>query len=1070
MVNKKQQVRLVRCPKCAEVLQEPEHVPLYTCGGCDTILQAKNYKGHQRNTALSSLEQKVGRSNGVSYAPDGGESSGSSQISSSSGEHLEGQAPVSDLRNSEQNGTSISSGSTSVSKKSDILEIKEDGERGNRYDGNHSKSEQKGSANSVQHTALSEETSFIDIKENGEIDEQSDPKNQVDDYLTVLENVETEQLSLANSVKDDNGLDEQCDGVSVEIPYQHQLGIVIGETSEVEDSHVLENKELQQLTTEEESTEDEDDQHEQELKRCVHSANDASSLSESLAVEYPEEYLASKHNVPEETRKMHLLEEHSHQDQQKQKQVNNGYSAEDASSCAESPTHFDCENLAEHDSSDQQISGETRNFHLIEKLSHPDTSGKEVKYLDADEPEAAVSGKEQEKGPGSIEQAGYENSAIGDTTSSIESLEICEPVQSASDCQAEHDASDQKLSDEIREMQLQEECLYHTAEIEIHHHDSNEPDELETLGNEKFHHSDRTDLVEGIKDQLESVKRSCAGSSLTEATQVLNTDSVSGTEDGSEVCGRDHVTTPSSATDSKPSQEMGTTKISEDFHCEISRQKIENFGDNAACIASEVGSIPKENPRSLTKRSPGYDGSVSSCDGNDDKFPEQPEQVDEETLSTANAVSGYDNAEERREWNSARSERSISRNSGVPTQDRSSSSMPIDKKLKRCVIEEGSLEGNGNSQRNNAYRLDRDSFVPRVPYHRKSSEMTYETGSCSSYALHDEPSSYQMHHHPCRRTFAEAPFLREKEFLPMYYNSETSGEINDRPNYHDVIDRRRRAESWAQSGTLPRMQYSGELFGGRHSYMHRYPDDRRWSTQLPQPGVYYNSGAYMGPSWETWWDPYDSYLTSPPQYLGSDSSCAWGLDTLSLSDDLRHKDQVMRRLYLREKQQAVKKQFRPIAGGTPFITCNFCFNILQLPTNFLISRRSRREIHKLKCGACSKVLEFSLENEGTLAPCETIIDRNINLIGKSQANHSRQSSLNSANARELLSQNSLRASGRDKRELVHGSLSSRETSEILNDTEPTARGRPPRVTWKVPSRSKSPLHRLMGYPSLKDML
>ena len=966
------------------------------------FIAAKNYKGHHRNTALSSLEQNVGRSNGVTYARNGGESSGSSQRSSSSGEHSEGQAPVSDLRNSEQNGTSISSDSNSVSKKSDILENEEDGERGNRFDGNHSKSDQKGSANSVQHTVLSEETSFIDIKEIGEIDdEQSDPKNQVDDYLTVLENVETEQLSLANSVKeDDNGQDEQCDGVSVENPYQHQLGIVIGETSEVEDSHVLENKELQQLTTEEESTEDEDDQHELELKRCVHSGNDASSLSESPAVEYPEEYLASKHNAPEETSKMHLLEEHSHQDQQKQKQVNNGDSAKDVSSCAESPTHFDCENLTEHDSSDQQISGETRNFHLIEKLSHPDTSGKEVKYLDADEPEVAVSGKEQEKGPGSIEQVGYENSAIGDTSSSIEYLEICEPVHS--DCQAEHDASDQKLSDEIREMHLQEESLHHIAEIEIHHHDSNELDELENLGNEKHNHSDPVDLVEGIKDQLESVKLSCAGSSLTEATQVLNVDSVFGTEDGLEVCGRDHVTTPSSATDSKASQEMGTPKISEDFHCGNSSL------DNADYIVSEVGSVLKE--------------------------------------------------------------RSTRRNSGVPTQDGSSSSLPIDQKVKRGVKEEGPLEGNGNSQRNNACTLNRDSFVRRVPYHRKGSEMTYETGSCSSYALHDEPSSYQMHHHLCRRKFSEAPFLREKEFLPMYYNSETSGEINDRPNYHDFIDRWRRAESWTQSGTLPQMQYSGELFGGRNSYMHRYPDDRIWSAQLPPPGVYYHSGAYMGPSWETRWDPYDSYLTSPPQYLGSDLSCAWGHDTLSISDDLRHKDQVRRRLYLREKRQAVKKQFRPIAGGTPFITCNFCFNILQLPTNFLISRRSRREIHKLKCGACSKVLEFSLENEGSFAPCETIIHRNINFIEKSQANHSRQSSLNSANVRGFVSQNSLSASGRDKRELIHGSLSNRETLEVLYDTEPTAREIPLRVTWKVPSRSKSPLHRLMGYPSLKDLL
>ncbi|KAK4800638.1 hypothetical protein SAY86_021125 [Trapa natans] len=35
-------VRLVKCPKCEKVLPEFPDVPVYRCGGCDTILQAKN--------------------------------------------------------------------------------------------------------------------------------------------------------------------------------------------------------------------------------------------------------------------------------------------------------------------------------------------------------------------------------------------------------------------------------------------------------------------------------------------------------------------------------------------------------------------------------------------------------------------------------------------------------------------------------------------------------------------------------------------------------------------------------------------------------------------------------------------------------------------------------------------------------------------------------------------------------------------------------------------------------------------------------------------------------------------
>ncbi|CAA7032001.1 unnamed protein product [Microthlaspi erraticum] len=36
-----QRVRLVKCPKCLKILQEDEDVPVYQCGGCSAILQAK---------------------------------------------------------------------------------------------------------------------------------------------------------------------------------------------------------------------------------------------------------------------------------------------------------------------------------------------------------------------------------------------------------------------------------------------------------------------------------------------------------------------------------------------------------------------------------------------------------------------------------------------------------------------------------------------------------------------------------------------------------------------------------------------------------------------------------------------------------------------------------------------------------------------------------------------------------------------------------------------------------------------------------------------------------------------
>lgn len=172
---------------------------------------------------------------------------------------------------------------------------------------------------------------------------------------------------------------------------------------------------------------------------------------------------------------------------------------------------------------------------------------------------------------------------------------------------------------------------------------------------------------------------------------------------------------------------------------------------------------------------------------------------------------------------------------------------------------------------------------------------------------------------------------------------------------------------------------------------------------------------------------------------------------------------MMRRL--REKRQAVKREFYPIAGGAPFLTCCFCFNVLQLPRCLLLSRITRRN-HKLQCGACSRILEFSIDNNGaSLAPSDTTnVDKNVNLAASSHVNHSRRSSLNSADGRELLSRDSF---GREKRKAISGSLRNGERMEDFHDT---SRGRESKVSWKMPSRSKSPLHRLMGYSSPQDLL
>ncbi|XP_047053665.1 protein ENHANCED DISEASE RESISTANCE 4-like [Lolium rigidum] len=49
--------RLVRCPKCLNILPEPANVSVYQCGGCNTTLRAKVRPGSAQNVATKQVQQ-----------------------------------------------------------------------------------------------------------------------------------------------------------------------------------------------------------------------------------------------------------------------------------------------------------------------------------------------------------------------------------------------------------------------------------------------------------------------------------------------------------------------------------------------------------------------------------------------------------------------------------------------------------------------------------------------------------------------------------------------------------------------------------------------------------------------------------------------------------------------------------------------------------------------------------------------------------------------------------------------------------------------------------------------------
>ncbi|MED6114213.1 hypothetical protein PIB30_078264 [Stylosanthes scabra] len=55
-----------------------------------------------------------------------------------------------------------------------------------------------------------------------------------------------------------------------------------------------------------------------------------------------------------------------------------------------------------------------------------------------------------------------------------------------------------------------------------------------------------------------------------------------------------------------------------------------------------------------------------------------------------------------------------------------------------------------------------------------------------------------------------------------------------------------------------------------------------------------------------------------------------------------------------------RQHCRPVAGGSPFITCHNCFELLQLPKKVLVMLKGHQQ--KVRCGACSTEIIFAVIN------------------------------------------------------------------------------------------------------------
>eukprot|EP00268_Persea_americana_P051834 TRINITY_DN575_c1_g1_i3.p1 TRINITY_DN575_c1_g1~~TRINITY_DN575_c1_g1_i3.p1 ORF type:complete len:1076 (-),score=213.75 TRINITY_DN575_c1_g1_i3:541-3768(-) len=143
-----------------------------------------------------------------------------------------------------------------------------------------------------------------------------------------------------------------------------------------------------------------------------------------------------------------------------------------------------------------------------------------------------------------------------------------------------------------------------------------------------------------------------------------------------------------------------------------------------------------------------------------------------------------------------------------------------------------------------------------------------------------------------------------------------------------------------------------------HSYKHCYQEDRQYPVQFP-PCICYNKGLCGACPGHT---SYHSHSHSP-------ASSHRPMEHSQLRKQ-RHVDSEIDKVHYKEKRQPIKRHFlRAVAGGAPFVICYSCRKLLQLPADFLLSRRRR---HRLQCGACSEVLTFWLHDRNHAFPYNSI--------------------------------------------------------------------------------------------------
>ncbi|KAH8480534.1 hypothetical protein H0E87_030707 [Populus deltoides] len=380
-----------------------------------------------------------------------------------------------------------------------------------------------------------------------------------------------------------------------------------------------------------------------------------------------------------------------------------------------------------------------------------------------------------------------------------------------------------------------------------------------------------------------------------------------------------------------------------------------------------------------------YDDTVSSYEGTDDQLPDRPKHPFRNAHKQANhAASNERPRSEKFVANSSLEMQHHLKNHTSIISDNSHRALKSSKLNRDELVEHTRVAHPARNWR----RLEKDEYPSQAPFYQRDILAGYDNGSPSNQNNNESRSNPYFH----SREKAAYTEQEKMKLLEMIYelqdqvnvlNGKEKGRVapgvtwkDHNPSYNDHLEqvifddldyprypgRFRGGSNWHPQSKYSQVPFSAEVASNRNQVDHLCCCPQDWRlAQLPPPNLHHNRVFCKAQDRVEFYHSYGSCPSTPQRHADSEFSI-YRRETLS--DDHRRRDQEVKK-YVTKKHHLAKRHLLPLAGGAPFITCFFCFKQLQLPADFLLSKR---KYHQLRCGVCLEVLRFSLISRTHLVP------------------------------------------------------------------------------------------------------